>query len=79
MHSSRMRTARSLPYGGSPSGVDLCPGGSRGGGGLPDRDRPVNGITDMCKNITLLQQCTKSIKLHFNEYISNIPAHVDAS
>ena len=50
MHSSRMRTARSLPYGGVSVQGCLCPGGGgsvRGalcsegvcpGGGLPDRD-----------------------------------------
>ena len=65
MHSSMMRTARSLPYGGLRS-VWISVQVGLGGGGLPNRDRPVNGITDMCKNITLLQQCTKSIKLLMN-------------
>ena len=50
MHSSRMRTARSLPY----------------GGGLPDRDPPVNRITDKCKNITFPQLRLRAVKIAFS-------------
>ena len=47
MHSSRMRTTRSLPNGGG----GLCPGWSLSGRPPP----PVNRITDRCKNITFPQ------------------------
>ena len=64
MHSSRMRTASSLPYRGSLSG-GLCPGvlcrgfsvwGSLSGASLswrPPGQRPPCGQTDTCENITL--------------------------
>ena len=60
MHSSRMRTARSLPYGGSlietPLNRDLLdidPPGHVNCGTCWNRDPPVTRITDRCKNITL--------------------------
>ena len=57
MHSSRMRTGRSLTV--CRGGVPAARGGARGvcrGGGIPactEADPPVNRITDRCKNITL--------------------------
>ena len=65
MHSSRLRTARSLPYRGGlcPGGLcqkgwGLCPeGGGRVflGGVLSQVDRPPRGQTDACENIALPQ------------------------
>ena len=52
MHSSRLRTARSLPY----RGVSVKRGwAGLSGGVLSQVDRPPRGQTDACENITLPQ------------------------
>ena len=54
MHSSRMRTIRSLPYRGYLSRGDLKPERDLCPGGV-SVSPPVNRMTDMSKNITLPQ------------------------
>ena len=64
MHSSRMRTARSLPYG----GASLF-GGSLSGR-PPDRDPlPVNRMTDASKNITLPKLRLRVVKTFLKDHV----------
>ena len=54
MHSSRMRTARSLPY---PGQRGLCPGWS------PWTKTPPPGQTDACENITFPQLRLRTVSI----------------
>ena len=65
MHSSRMRTGRSLTVwrGGPPWGVSSCPGGSPCRGVLPVTP-PVNRMTNRCKNITLATTSLRPVHIH---------------
>ena len=57
MHSSRMRSARSLPYGGLPDKPPPPP--------WPETQRPspVNRITDRCKNISFPQLRLRAVSI----------------
>ena len=78
MHSSRMRSARSLPYGGisltetppdrDPPGQRLPLDRSPPPPNRPDRDPPVNRITDRCKNITFPQLRLRAV-IRWREHI----------
>ena len=77
MHSSRMRTGRSLtvcqgllPGGGR---VPLPGGGARGGGGIPacpEADPPhVNRMTNSSENITLATTSLRPVKIRYTELV----------
>ena len=64
MHSSRMRTARSLLYSGVSVQVGLCPaGGGLSWRSLSRKPSPMDGIgmTDASKNIALPQTSLRAV------------------